>query len=126
MKVDVLLFFFFFSSRRRHTRSLRDWSSDVCSSDLLNRITPEDRCLCLAQIFRRDAIESDQDVVIGAQLDVIARRRRAVEHDRGEVCSMCRAQILDESVECFLYHSLNHRSSPASSRTSTTEVATST
>src|SRR5437588_5155017 len=27
-------FFFFFSSRRRHTRSLCDWSSDVCSSDL--------------------------------------------------------------------------------------------
>src|SRR5699024_10440285 len=29
------LFTFFFSSRRRHTRSKRDWSSDVCSSDLL-------------------------------------------------------------------------------------------
>src|SRR3989449_7659378 len=28
-------FFFFFSSRRRHTRCSRDWSSDVCSSDLL-------------------------------------------------------------------------------------------
>src|SRR5699024_1003453 len=28
------LCFFFFSSRRRHTRSKRDWSSDVCSSDL--------------------------------------------------------------------------------------------
>src|SRR6266496_5708268 len=28
-------YFFFFSSRRRHTRSLRDWSSDVCSSDLV-------------------------------------------------------------------------------------------
>src|SRR5699024_11455851 len=28
-------FIFFFSSRRRHTRSKRDWSSDVCSSDLL-------------------------------------------------------------------------------------------
>src|SRR5206468_9744604 len=27
-------FIFFFSSRRRHTRSDRDWSSDVCSSDL--------------------------------------------------------------------------------------------
>src|SRR3989440_8371101 len=27
--------FFFFSSRRRHTRSDRDWSSDVCSSDLI-------------------------------------------------------------------------------------------
>src|SRR2546422_168042 len=29
------LFFFFFSSRRRHTRCSRDWSSDVCSSDLV-------------------------------------------------------------------------------------------
>src|SRR6476620_12317236 len=29
-----MLFFFFFSSRRRHTRYWRDWSSDVCSSDL--------------------------------------------------------------------------------------------
>src|SRR3712207_8808149 len=29
-----LYFFFFFSSRRRHTRYWRDWSSDVCSSDL--------------------------------------------------------------------------------------------
>src|SRR2546429_4293508 len=32
-------YFFFFSSRRRHTRCSRDWSSDVCSSDLL-RIFP--------------------------------------------------------------------------------------
>src|SRR5438445_11620063 len=30
----VLCFVFFFSSRRRHTRYWRDWSSDVCSSDL--------------------------------------------------------------------------------------------
>src|SRR5207245_6441131 len=29
-----LTFSFFFSSRRRHTRCYRDWSSDVCSSDL--------------------------------------------------------------------------------------------
>src|SRR5438874_10365170 len=40
---------FFFSSRRRHTRSLRDWSSDVCSSDLTaphddrGRPPPEDQ-----------------------------------------------------------------------------------
>src|SRR5690625_7426315 len=33
------MFFFFFSSRRRHTRWPRDWSSDVCSSDL-PRVTP--------------------------------------------------------------------------------------
>src|SRR2546429_1585241 len=30
----VVVRFFFFSSRRRHTRCSRDWSSDVCSSDL--------------------------------------------------------------------------------------------
>src|SRR5690606_39854979 len=30
----ISLFLFFFSSRRRHTRFSRDWSSDVCSSDL--------------------------------------------------------------------------------------------
>ena len=29
--------FFFFSSRRRHTRLVRDWSSDVCSSDLIQK-----------------------------------------------------------------------------------------
>src|SRR5687768_17701953 len=33
--VSVFCFFFFFSSRRRHTRCSRDWSSDVCSSDLV-------------------------------------------------------------------------------------------
>src|SRR5690625_7584254 len=34
----MLLAFFFFSSRRRHTRWPRDWSSDVCSSDLPARL----------------------------------------------------------------------------------------
>src|SRR5690606_40076177 len=37
VKVDIAfstMHFFFFSSRRRHTRFSRDWSSDVCSSDL--------------------------------------------------------------------------------------------
>src|SRR5256884_2088876 len=35
------VFFFFFSSRRRHTRCSRDWSSDVCSSDLIKaRVQP--------------------------------------------------------------------------------------
>src|SRR5215203_7125294 len=34
MEYIVYSCFFFFSSRRRHTRYWRDWSSDVCSSDL--------------------------------------------------------------------------------------------
>src|SRR5699024_11727949 len=36
----LFLCFFFFSSRRRHTRSKRDWSSDVCSSDLAGDYQP--------------------------------------------------------------------------------------
>src|SRR6266536_5305168 len=39
---------FFFSSRRRHTRSTRDWSSDVCSSDLQEDIM---RDLSLLELF---------------------------------------------------------------------------
>src|SRR5699024_11556732 len=35
--------YFFFSSRRRHTRSKRDWSSDVCSSDLKLDISKHDK-----------------------------------------------------------------------------------
>src|SRR5437868_13755440 len=41
------MLFFFFSSRRRHTRSKRDWSSDVCSSDLqqLSSVSTENQSL---------------------------------------------------------------------------------
>src|SRR6266496_4089915 len=39
--VVALYLSFFFSSRRRHTSSLRDWSSDVCSSDLGNVGNPD-------------------------------------------------------------------------------------
>src|SRR6202022_5009043 len=41
LAVDVCAFVFF-SSRRRHTRSLCDWSSDVCSSDLKDDKVVED------------------------------------------------------------------------------------
>src|SRR3712207_8544613 len=34
----IIFIFFFFSSRRRHTRYWRDWSSDVCSSDLESHV----------------------------------------------------------------------------------------
>src|SRR6266496_2845386 len=46
---------FFFSRIRRHTRSLRDWSSDVCSSDLLRlaryRIVPPDKITLRKKMF---------------------------------------------------------------------------
>src|SRR6266498_3706017 len=48
----MFVFFFFFSSRRRHTRCGRDWSSDVCSSDL--RLYVADSCHHRVQIFSAD------------------------------------------------------------------------
>src|SRR6266576_2338094 len=51
----IRVFCFFFSSRRRHTSSLRDWSSDVCSSDL-------DGILGRGRIEARDAGVVDERV----------------------------------------------------------------
>src|SRR5690606_39504228 len=60
---------FFFSSRRRHTRFSRDWSSDVCSSDL-EREGAESR--------NREAFVEDLRFafVPGEQWDEMARQRR--------------------------------------------------
>src|SRR5690606_39412742 len=44
--------FFFFSSRRRHTRFSRDWSSDVCSSDLDFILAAELRGMKRGIVFR--------------------------------------------------------------------------
>src|SRR3712207_6880424 len=46
-RVSVYTTFFFFSSRRRHTRYWRDWSSDVCSSDLKERWHQDSVCIFL-------------------------------------------------------------------------------
>src|SRR6266704_6167170 len=53
-KKKKIIFFFFFSSRRRHTRSKRDWSSDVCSSDL-HRALVHTRRVCRAEALRHCA-----------------------------------------------------------------------
>src|SRR3712207_7249984 len=50
--------FFFFSSRRRHTRYWRDWSSDVCSSDLK---------------LRKDGLENSQVVIIKRGISQVAQ-----------------------------------------------------
>src|SRR6266542_651748 len=47
--------FFFFSSRRRHTSCYRDWSSDVCSSDLLLPGWEEDDVLRLAATVEKSS-----------------------------------------------------------------------
>src|SRR5256886_4959045 len=45
------ILFFFFSSRRRHTRFDCDWSSDVCSSDLANRLSDAERAKMANKCF---------------------------------------------------------------------------
>src|SRR5882757_7768952 len=50
--MSLYIIFFFFSSRRRHTRYWRDWSSDVCSSDL-TRIVHD---IGLAEELAQDAL----------------------------------------------------------------------
>src|SRR5207249_9766489 len=54
--------FFFFSSRRRHTRSKRDWSSDVCSSDLIRQ--PEALGLGHAVLCAQPAVNDEVFAVI--------------------------------------------------------------
>src|SRR5690606_23221915 len=53
---------FFLSSRRRHTIFSRDWSSDVCSSDLAvpnkKREAKASRCVTLAAVTKREALAS--------------------------------------------------------------------
>src|SRR5437763_13108821 len=51
---------FFFSSRRRHTRYIGDWSSDVCSSDLFNKLLklPEDTLVFPAHDYKGDTVST--------------------------------------------------------------------
>src|SRR5215813_15095686 len=67
------MFCFFFSSRRRHTRCGRDWSSDVCSSDL----SP----VAWAEVFDRAAMLSPEIAVA-----VYALGERSEERRVGKEC----------------------------------------
>src|SRR5271169_6315881 len=55
----AFFFFFFFSSRRRHTRCYRDWSSDVCSSDLFG-FAAGPSAAELARSIREAGLDPDQ------------------------------------------------------------------
>src|SRR6266496_5580273 len=87
-----MCFFFFFSSRRRHTRSLRDWSSDVCSSDLecsRVRLTIQQRKLASGvrggDVFKHPPLSflrliSDQELGV-LELQAVLERQGAAEVD---------------------------------------------
>src|SRR5690349_24753069 len=75
-------FFFFFSSRRRHTRSLRDWSSDVCSSDLRRIECVEVQCLLESRPLGRRFVREPGILALG----IPAGRLRSEERRVGKEC----------------------------------------
>src|SRR5438034_2771984 len=72
---NAYLFVFFFSSRRRHTRSLCDWSSDVCSSDLADFSVGRLGSSCASELG-------------GSQPLRACRRRRSEERRVGKECGI--------------------------------------
>src|SRR5699024_11852150 len=78
---------FFFSSRRRHTRSKRDWSSDVCSSDLKG-ILPNHENMVIAVavgIARMELTEGEwTEVAVGTGFAEIVNNRRSEERRVGK------------------------------------------
>src|SRR5215217_889024 len=90
----MMIFFFFFSSRRRHTRYWRDWSSDVCSSDLQSQ--PEAQLLDRQDPGEREGAE-DRDHQRGCSGDQRCGARETVGDAGGVV--LTRVVLFPDAVE---------------------------
>src|SRR6266496_5035619 len=86
------MFFFFFSSRRRHTRSLRDWSSDVCSSDLWFAPTLQ-ACTASSRRMPRDAREERWHFAETLQLQRLLQMPAKRTKNRRWSCNTQREQV---------------------------------
>src|SRR5215469_12774999 len=92
--------FFFFSSRRRHTRSLRDWSSDVCSSDLPRRLKPAKHAR-VPEVNHRVVIKHKPGAAVGLGLSSRAPHEFAGHSQVGEQAAVaveCQQQVLAPAV----------------------------
>src|SRR5438445_13754855 len=78
----MLCFFFFFSSRRRHTRYWRDWSSDVCSSDLRLGHKNEHACSAAGEM---ETVQDQTGLDRFPESDFI-REQRSEERRVGKEC----------------------------------------
>src|SRR3712207_891487 len=75
--MSLLMFFFFFSSRRRHTRYWRDWSSDVCSSDL--QPAPKEVLMAWAREWAKEGVKVDWEKLLPPKGFQVLPRRWVVE-----------------------------------------------
>src|SRR5205809_6359395 len=76
-------FFFFFSSRRRHTRCSRDWSSDVCSSDLPPKCA---RCATPSLVGNSASMSETATRNVTSHLAAIGAGKRSEERRVGKEC----------------------------------------
>src|SRR2546428_10162865 len=87
---------FFFSSRRRHTRSDRDWSSDVCSSDLIPGLVRGKQIpsAVLIMLWAHEALKSVRHVPIYAFISgpAIATELTALRSEERRVGKECRSR----------------------------------
>src|SRR5690606_39278637 len=87
-----LRFLFFFASRRRHTRFSRDWSSDVCSSDLAPAVMRA-TCACKIVFASSELAHGDaagQNLECGSPLSIVRQGRVGV-HKIGR--ASCRERV---------------------------------
>src|SRR3712207_7325732 len=90
----MVAFCFFFSSRRRHTRYWRDWSSDVCSSDLtLDLVELNEAFAAVALVSTRElGIDPEKvnpnggAIALGHPVGMSGARVRSEERRVGKEC----------------------------------------
>src|SRR5207237_4354042 len=85
VSICIYYLFFFFSSRRRHTRFKCDWSSDVCSSDLMTTAVPKLVHGLTRGLFRAD-IDKHWASFQAYDVKQAAVRRRSEERRVGKEC----------------------------------------
>src|SRR5207237_2871142 len=91
----LLISLFFFSSRRRHTRFKCDWSSDVCSSDLLQ----ESIVSCPLASSSRSQVNNKQLILGDTNAHVSALSRRNA-HSCVNIYLMVRSEERRVGKEC--------------------------
>src|SRR5690606_40624829 len=103
--VGGVVVLFFFSSRRRHTRFSRDWSSDVCSSDLRTENAAQDLFLAGLVKGTTHLAAGQEAVAVGASAalredDYVFATYRGHHHAiaRGATPEECLAELMQKAT----------------------------